>query len=356
MKLSILTILIAASVYSNAQTITFKDSAKLTFSGVVEPYFTYDKDSSHVLQKQDFVVSYKNNRAFSVNIALVKANFEYKAMRANLAIQMGSYVDANLATESNGMKYINEANIGFKLSKTKNIWLDAGIIPSHIGSETVWTKDNMTLTRSIVADNTPFYQAGACLNYTSKNEKLYLSALFINGWQRVSRLGAFGYGTQLKYKFSNKISLNYSTYFGFMSSTEFRNYHNGFLNISPTKNWKIQAGLDLGFQKLNRVNGIGSTRMIWAPLLIVQYKHDNHWAFTLRNEYYGDMKNMIIDLPSQYGTRTYALSLNADYKINKYLIFRNEVKYMECDKAIFLHKGSMDKTNVSATTSLNFFF
>ena len=36
-----------------------------------------------------------------------------------------------------------------------NLWLDAGIFVSHIGLESANSRDNLTLTRSIMADNSP---------------------------------------------------------------------------------------------------------------------------------------------------------------------------------------------------------
>jgi hypothetical protein len=56
-------------------------------------------------------------------------------MRANLALMAGTYAQDNLAAEQDALKYVNEANIGIKISKTKNLWIDAGIMPSHIGWE-----------------------------------------------------------------------------------------------------------------------------------------------------------------------------------------------------------------------------
>ena len=82
-------------------------------------------------------------------------------MRANLALMAGTYAQDNLSAEQDALKLINEANVGFKISKTKNIWIDAGIMPSHIGWESAIGKDNMNLTRSLAAENSPYFETGA---------------------------------------------------------------------------------------------------------------------------------------------------------------------------------------------------
>jgi hypothetical protein len=64
-----------------------------------------------------------------------------------------------------------------KLSKKQNLWLDAGIMPSHIGFESAVSADCWTLTRSLLAENSPYYETGIKLGYVSKDEKLYISAL-----------------------------------------------------------------------------------------------------------------------------------------------------------------------------------
>lgn len=49
--------------------------------------------------------------------------------------------DANYVAELGVLKNIYEANVGIKISKTHNLWLDAGIMSFHIGSESAISKD-----------------------------------------------------------------------------------------------------------------------------------------------------------------------------------------------------------------------
>ena len=81
----------------------------------------------------------------------------------------GNYARYNLSGEPDWAKYIYEANVGFRLSKKQNIWIDAGIMPSHIGFESAISADCWTLTRNILAENSPYYESGVKLGYTHRH-------------------------------------------------------------------------------------------------------------------------------------------------------------------------------------------
>jgi len=105
------------------------------FSGYLETYYAYNTSSLLKNNTSQFPFTYNHNRQNEVNInlGLLKAKFEQDGIRANLGMMMGSYAAANLAAEPIVAKFIYEANAGVKLSNKRNLWLDAGVLPSHIG-------------------------------------------------------------------------------------------------------------------------------------------------------------------------------------------------------------------------------
>ena len=159
----------------------------LTVSGYAELYYQYDFNKPSDNNRPGFVYSHNRHNEFNLNLGFVKAGYSADRVRANLAIGAGTYMNANYAAEPGVLKNVYEANAGIKLGK-KNLWLDAGIFPSHIGFESAIGKDCRTLTRSIAADNTPYYEAGAKLSYGSPDGKWSLTALALNGWQRIKRM------------------------------------------------------------------------------------------------------------------------------------------------------------------------
>jgi hypothetical protein len=143
--------------------------------------------------------SHNRHNEFNLNLGFIKAGCNAERMRANLAIGVGTYMNANYAAEPSTLRFLYEANVGYKLSSKKNLWFDIGIMSSHIGFESAMSSACWTLTRSMMADNSPYYESGAKISYTSENEKWQFAALALNGWQRITRIegnSMISFGTQ----------------------------------------------------------------------------------------------------------------------------------------------------------------
>ena len=191
--------------------------SSFTVSGYLETYYAYDFNKPKNNTRPSFIYSFNRHNEINLNIGFIKGSYNTDNVRANLALTAGTYANTNLAAEPGVLKNIYEANAGVKLSLIKNIWIDAGIFGSHIGFESAVGKDCWNLTRSILADNTPYYEAGAKISYTSDNEKWFLSGMVLNGWQRIQRVDGNAlpsFGTQITYKPSSSVTLNSSTFIG----------------------------------------------------------------------------------------------------------------------------------------------
>lgn len=162
-------------------------SGSLSLSAYIETYYTYDFGNPPDQTRPDFFCSYLPHNEVNLNLGFVKASYETGRVRANLALMAGTYANANLSEEPGVLKNIFEANAGLRLSKNKNLWIDGGIFPSHIGFESAVGIDCRNLTRSLLADNSPYYESGIKLSYSSDNDKWFLSGLVLNGWQRIQR-------------------------------------------------------------------------------------------------------------------------------------------------------------------------
>lgn len=339
-----------------AQQIRLNDEAKLTFSGSTDIFFSYDLNSTFSSEKPSFLVNYRTNREVNLNFGMIKINYEGTSTRANFGLMTGTYIKYNLSTESEFVRNIYEANAGFKICKKSNTWIDAGIMPSHIGHETMLSKDNLLLTKSIVADNTPYYETGVRISHRSKNEKLYLAGMILNGWQRIGRNSPLGFGMQINYKASEKVELNYSNYFGKMNVSEIRYYNNMYAKIKISKKWNTILSFDMGIQKL--VTNYGVPRMWFSPTIALQYKYNDKINFAGRIEYFGDTAGVIIQLNNFSGLKTVSAALGFDYHFNKYMLWRNEFKFIASNKSIYYRREKPEAraNNYSYTTALVFQF
>ncbi len=166
MKKILIVILSVISLNSFAQ--TDNTNNPLTISGYFETYYAYDFGNPSDHNRPGFVYSHNRHNEVNLNLGFIKAAYTTDQVRANLALMTGTYANANLAAEPGVLKNIFEANAGVKISKKKNLWVDAGIFASHIGFESAIGKDCWNLTRSILADNSPYYESGAKISYTQK--------------------------------------------------------------------------------------------------------------------------------------------------------------------------------------------
>ena len=325
-----------------------------TVSGYAEVYYSYDfnKPANHT--NPSFIYSHNRTNEVSLNLGFLKGTYNSDWVRANLSLAAGTYMTANYASEPDGLKNLYEANIGIKLSKKNNLWLDAGIMPSHIGWESVISKDGWTLTRSIGAESTPYFQSGVKISYTSKNEKWYLCALILNGWQRIHRVDGNStpaFGTQITYKPSSNITLNSSTFIGndkADSAKQMRYFHDFYAIIQITDQFGITAGFDIGWEKRLHTNKWNNW---FTPTLILRYTPDSKWTIAVRSEYFKDEKEVIIYTGNVNGCNLYGASLNIDKLIGHNVWWRTEIRTLNSKDAIFQKGNKLVKSNVSVTTS-----
>lgn len=327
----------------------------LKITGYAELYYQYDFNNPKNNTRPGFVYSHNRNNEVNLNLGFIKANYETEKLRANLALATGTYMNANYAAEPGVLKNIYEANIGVKISK--NIWIDAGIMPSHIGFESAVSKDCWTLTRSILAENSPYYESGAKISYTSDSGKWFLSGLILNGWQRIQRVdgnSAMAFGHQLTYKPTEKITLNSSSFVGNDkpdSIRQMRYFHNLYGIFQLAEKFALTTGFDIGAEQKSKGN---NQYNIWySPVIIAKYAVNEKLSFAARGEYYNDKKGVIISTGTENGFQTFGYSLNADYWILPNLVWRTEVKNLSSKDDIFLKRDDvLKRNNFMAVTSL----
>lgn len=329
----------------------------LTISGYAEAYYQYDANRALDNKRPGFVYSHNRNNEVSLNLAYIKANYSTEKIRANIAVAVGSYMNANYAAEPDVLKNIYEGNLGVKISKKYDLWIDAGIFSSHLGFESAVGKDNWTLTRSMFADNSPYFETGAKISYTSPSGKWFASGLILNGWQRIQRVDGNStpaFGHQLTYKPNAKLTLNSGSFIGndkADSIRQMRYFHNLYAIYQVNEKFGITAGFDIGAEQ--KAKGSSDYNTWYTPVLIAKYNATDKFSLTLRGEYYQDKAGVIISTGTANGFKTFGYSLNADYAILPNLIWRTEIKNMNSKDAIFIKRNqSLTSNSFSVTTAL----
>ncbi len=320
----------------------------LRLSTYAEIYCSYDLDPGNAIQNSPFLFNHKRNKEISCNLLLVKANYQRKRFRANIGLMSGDYARYNLSGEPAWARYINEVNLGVKLSKNKNLWFDLGVLPSHIGFESAIGLDCWTLTRSLLAENSPYYESGLRLSYTTYNEKFFASALVLNGWQRIAynpKNDIPAVGTQITWKPNNSFTINYSSFIGNVridSLPTFRHFHNLYALLSLSAKTGLIVGFDIGQQSSSKGN------LLWySPVMMLRQDLSKKTNLCLRAEYYSDQQGVMLNTDQTSGAAIAGFSGTFHYQINEHAALRFEGKTFQANKPVFFNHAS----NVSLTTA-----
>jgi len=328
-------------------------------SGFLDVFYVYDFNQPQVKKRQPFLYNHNRHKEFNLNLVFVKLGLEHSKYRANLALQKGTYVVDNYSAEPGLLKNIFEANIGLSLGKKNNLWLDAGVFASHIGFESAVSIDNWTITRSILAENSPYFFSGVKLNY-NPNEKWNITGLLLNGWQRIQKRKGNSFpslGTQINYRPTELATLNWSTFIGTDdpdTTRRMRLFNNFYGQYQLTDLFSFIAGIDIGIQQ--RFKNSSAYDLWYSPVIIGQFKLSKAWKTSIRAEYYQDEKGVIIPTSSAKGFRTTGFSLNFDYSPKENIICRLEGRCLNSRDNIFETKSNLTNNNfiIAASIAMKF--
>jgi hypothetical protein len=329
----LLYILFGTSATSHAQ-----ESMGITPIASLDLFYGYDFNKPYSIVRLPYLYNHNLHNRLAINLGTIGVEAERKRFNSRLIFQAGTYVEQNYASEPELFQLIHEANIKFNLDKKKHWTMDIGILPSHIGLESAIAFDNPTYTRSLVAEQSPYYMNGLKLNYKIK-DSLTLSLMALSGWQRIAMVpdnSLPAFGTQLNWQLTENLLLNWSTFAGtvFPDSIRKMRYYSDIYGI-----WKwstkstIYFGLDMGVeQKLMNSNNYNGW---FSPLLIVDYAIFEGAKIAARCEYFSDPGGVLIVPEGFKGAKIFGTSLNFDYSFTNFLNYRLEIKLYHSNEDIF---------------------
>lgn len=327
----------------------------INISGLIDVFYSYDFNKPAGVYRQPFFYSYNRHNEFNLNFGYIRLSVEQVRYRANLALQTGTYVADNYADEPDVLKNIFEANAGLALNRSGTLWIDAGIFASHIGFESAIATDNWTLTRSMLADNSPYYLTGARLSYTP-NKNWRVLALVCNGWQRIKRLegnSLLSFGTQVQFTPNTHTTFNWSTFIGTDdpdSTRRMRYFNNFYAQFKLTGKTRIISGFDIGVQQKS-INS-SSYNTWYSPVFILQQVLKEKWIAALRAEFYQDKFSVIIPAETSNGFRTTGLSINVDYMPVSNVQCRWEGRWLKSKDDQFIKENQFISSDFFITTSI----
>jgi hypothetical protein len=333
----------------------WKQSPDFYFLGYLDIFYAYDFNQPESGVRQPFFYNHNRHNQFNLNHGILGFEISNPKYRVGLGLHTGTYPMDNYSDEPGVLKNIYEAYIGLALNKKNNLWLDAGIFESFIGFESPVSIDKWTLTRSLCAENVPYFLVGAKITY-EVNDRWQILGSILNGWQRIQPVQGNSlpsFGTQVLFNPNNRFTFNWSTFIGTddPDSTRRMRYFNDFYAIMDISDkLELFAGVDIGFQQASKGS---STYNNWhAVTLILKYKISEKWAMAFRGENYVDRHDVMIESDTPNGFDTSGLSLNGDFRPIPNLACRMEVRWLNSVDEIFTKEDEFTKNNLFVVASV----
>lgn len=306
-------------------------------SGFVDTYFAYN--GNHPADRTNFFpgvgTSAKRHDEASINLAQIDVSLRAEPVGLHLAVGLGTTTEVVHAGEPAGpfvgpavWDRVVQASIIYKA--TRKLTFEGGVYPSHIGFETLATRDNWNYTRSWLAELSPYYQTGFKATYAfddAWSAQLHL----LNGWQNIGdNNDGKAVGTQVAYS-KGKLSASFNTFLGPELPNDTRDYRalgDLVLTYRPAPPWSVGASVDLAREGRSRGRGVGwsgeALYARWAP-------PRSRTALALRAERFDDEDGAISGTPQRLKEATATL----EHRPAPPLIVRLEGRYDRSSADVF---------------------
>jgi len=322
-------------------------STRVAVGGFIDSYFAYDFNHPRTLDRA-YTTQAARHDEFNVNLAFVDLTLTGNRLRGRFAAQFGTSVQANYAGEPrvgtlsgpDVSRFIQEAYVGYQVATS--LWIDGGVFFSPFGSENWISRDNWTYTRSLIADYSPYYEAGVKATWQA-TPKLSAQLHVINGWQNISETNSDkALGARVDYAVTSRLTLSYDAFYGNEAPDTLparpRYWHEGILQFTPTSRLQFRGTLDYGMQQRDGADG----HAVWRGYTVI-----SHWQATprvaaaARIEGYGDPEQVIIATGRLNGFRAQGGSVNLDLSPQPRLLWRTELRGLWSRDPLFTHGGGI---------------
>jgi hypothetical protein len=345
-----------------SDTISGSKLGSVSIGGYIDTYFSY-----HFNQPEDgevpYFVSMNRHNEVSINLAMLDFRYNSERIRARFAPGFGSYMNANYAAETGGMKYLVEANAGVRIFKNKDIWIDFGILGSPYTNESCISRDHFMYTRSLAPEYVPYYLSGAKVSVPVHN-KWNLYFYILNGWQQIADQNkAKSLGMQVEFRPNSTNLINWDFYAGNERSDDFpenrmRFFTDMYWIYNPEGRFSLTSCAYVGVQ-YREAPQHNHQALWWQFNLIGRYRVAKNTSLAVRFEHFNDshaaqIRN-IVSASSGFKATGGGLCLNRNLFENA--LFRLEGRYLYSMKEAFQSaEGTPRRSSVSLTGNLTVWF
>jgi hypothetical protein len=335
-------------------------AVSVSLGGFIDGYYAYDFGRPTNFDRQ-FTTQAARHNEFNVGLAYIDARLAGPRIRGRLALQAGTAVQSNYAGEPTigsvsgpGLsRFLQEAVAGYEI--TPSLWIDAGIFFSHIGMESFISRDNLTYTRSLSSDFTPYYASGAKLTW-QVSPKLAGIVAVMNGWQNISENNQDkAVGIRLDYAHSSTTTLSYYDFFGNEAASDRLRVFNGVgLKTNLTSALTVQANFDYGTQQKASRSGQSSW---YSSGLVGKLQVSPALGLSARIERYHDPDQVIVvtGLPAAFDASMASAGIDVSPRNSSRLLWRSEARGTWARNPVFTDRSAtsgLSRHNYLLVTSL----
>lgn len=269
----------------------YEKDGKLVLSGYIDVYGSHYSDTSNSNGYQKFPTISPRKDQVGINILQVSAKYQSEHFRGTATIFGG---DCPESSWSNYLRFIQEANIGFKLYK--KLWLDAGFFRTHFGLESIQPRENMTLSLATTTYYEPYFLSGAKLTWR-QSDKLSIQLNAFNSFNQFIEINKNkAVGLSVSYNPNTKIRSTFSTIICDESMNpslqQLRWYNNACIIYNSKKIlWGLEA--NYGYQTNTSLPLLNKSSFLVSSLFAVKYRFNPKWGTYGRVEFYYDPNEIL---------------------------------------------------------------
>jgi len=334
-----LALLCATSSAAQAPAADSTVARRLEWRGFVDSYFAHDFGRPPARDRV-FTTQAVRHGEFNVNLAYADLRVSDERIRGRLAAQVGTSVHANYAAEPTVgaisghelSRLLQEAFAGVRVGR--RLWIDAGIMLAPFGAESWISSENWTYTRSLIADNSPYYEAGVRATW-QVSSRLSGQLHVMNGWQNISETNSDkALGARVDWS-PGPVSLAYALFAGNEQADSLQKQPRLFQELIArarlSRRLEAVAVFDHGRQ---RGNAAGAREWRgWS--VITRLGMSDRATIGARVEGYSDPEQVVVLTGRPTGLRARGVSLNVDVQPSPSLLWRLELRGLRSTDAVF---------------------
>jgi hypothetical protein len=335
------------------------------WGGFLDTYYAWDFNRPFNFDRA-YTTQPARHAEFNVNLVFLEAKISGPRIRGRVAVQWGTSVQANYAGEPqigaisgpSVSQYVQEATVGYRINHS--LWVDGGIFPAHLGYESWISRDNLTYTRSLVAEFSPYYEAGLKLSWAI-TPNFTAAVAVVNGWQNISVDNTPpAAGLRLDWALNSKLTISYDNFVGNMATDgaprQVRFYQDAILQFNAGARWQLAGVVSHGLQGASTTET--GTVQWWGAAGFAKLRLSPQWAVVGRVEQYSDPHQIVVktDLPDSF--QATGASIGVDIPLGKHVLWRSEARGFHSPNAVWpTHDESRHSTHEGVVvTSLGLSF